>query len=234
MKALNNFLVCNSEIKGLDETGIVQFYANTFSNVDSDGDVSMPGSFQKTIKENWGRIRHFKYHDPKLMPGVVKELKEDEQGLLVTSKLILNTQLGRETYEEYKAMFDAQKQMEHSVKVNPVKYEIVGEQSIASSIRKVSEWKLWEVSTLTAWGANDRALAVSIKNLEGATREEIENEIVFLKSLLNISSYSDLKLEQIEKQMNFLDKLKAGLQPEATKLTTDSTTLNEFKKILNL
>lgn len=233
MKTLNNFLVCNTEIKGLDETGIVQFYANTFLNVDNDGDVSLPGSFQKTIKENWGRIRHFKYHDPKLMPGVVKELKEDDTGLMVTSKLILNTQLGRETYEEYKAMFEGQKQMEHSVKVHPIKYEIVGEQTVASSIRKVSEWKLWEVSTLTAWGANDRALAVSIKDLEGATREEIENEIIFLKSLLNISTYSDMKLEQIEKQMNFLNKIKAGLQSER-QATTDSTTFNEFKKMLNL
>jgi hypothetical protein len=167
------------------------------------------------------------------MPGVIIDLKEDQTGLLVTSQLIMGTQLGRETYEEYKALFAANKQMEHSVGVNAIKYEITEENNIASAYRKVSEWKLWEVSTLTAWGSNDKALTVSIKNLEGATREEIEREIIFLKGLLNISSYSDLKLEQIEKQYNFLDKLRAGLQSER-KVTTDSTTLQEFKKLMNL
>lgn len=231
---MKDFIVCSKEIKAIDEKGIVSFYANAFNNMDSMRDISLPGSFSKTIKENAARIRHFKYHDHRQMPGVIVDLKEDDYGLLVTSKLILDTQLGKETYEEYKAMFEAGKQMEHSVGVNAIKYDVTDPDDWEKRVRKVSEWKLWEVSTLTAWGANDRALAVSIKNLEGATREEIENEIIFLKSLLNISSYSDMKLEQIEKQMNFLDKLKAGLQPEATKLTTDSTTLNEFKKILNL
>ncbi len=227
---MKQFKGCNYEIKGLDDKGIVIFIANAFGNKDTDGDVSLPGSFAKTITENGKRIRHFKYHNNTLMPGVVTDLKETDEGLLVTSQLILGTQLGKETYEEYKAMFAAGKQMEHSVGVNAIKYEMDEE----NACRKVSEWKLWEVSTLTAWGANDRALTVSIKDLKDATREDIEKEIIFLKGLLNISSYTDLKLEQIEKQYNFLDKLKAGLQPGDNKLTTDSTTLEEFKKLLNL
>lgn len=222
------FIGCNYEIKSLDEKGVVQFYANVYSNVDTDKDISLPNSFQKTIAENGSRIRHFKMHDKNRMPGVVLELKEDSIGLLVTSQLIMGTQLGKETYEEYKAIAAAGKQMEHSAGLNCIKYEI------KEDIRVVSEWKLWEVSTLTAWGANDKALTVSIKSLENYSREEIEKELIFLKGLLNISSYSELKLEQIEKQYNFLDKLKAGLQPEAEKLTTDSTTLTEYRKLLNL
>jgi len=230
---MKDFVVCTKEIKSIDEKGFVSFYANAFNNMDSMRDISLPGSFSKTIKENAARIRHFKYHDHRLMPGVVTELKEDDFGLLVTSKLILDTQLGKETYEQYKAMFEAGKQMEHSVGVNAIKYEVTDPDDWEKRVRKVSEWKLWEVSTLTAWGANDRALAVSIKDLEGATREEIENEIIFLKSLLNISTYSDMKLDQIEKQMNFLQTLKAGRQPEL-QATTDRTTLNEFREILKL
>jgi len=231
---MKEYKSCNYEIKSLDEKGIVQFYANVFGNVDTDGDRSLSGSFAKTIKENGNRIRHYKMHDRNRMPGVVIDLKEDPIGLLVTSQLIMGTQLGRETYEEYKAIAAAGKQMEHSAGLNPIQYNIIGKDTVASEIREVSEWKLWEVSTLTAWGANDKALTVSLKELEGATREDIEKEIIFLKGLLNISSYSDLKLEQIEKQYNFLDKLKAGLQPEPDKATTDSTTLKEFKAMLNL
>lgn len=224
---------CNYEIKALDEKGIVSFYANVFNNLDTDRDISLPGSFAKTIAENGKRIRHFKMHDRDRMPGVVTELKEDATGLLVTSQLIMGTQLGRETYEEYKALFAAQKQMEHSVGVSAIQYDITDDDDWDKRIRTVSEWKLWEVSTLTSWGANDKSVAISIKSLENASREEIEKEIIFLKGLLNISSYSDLKLEQIEKQYNFLDKIKAGLQSEL-RVTTDSTTLEEFKKILNL
>jgi HK97 family phage prohead protease len=232
-KMMKEYISCNYEIKSLDDKGIVQFYANVFNNLDTDGDRSLPGSFAKTIKENGSRIRHYKMHDRNRMPGVVTDLKEDEVGLLVTSQLIMGTQLGRETYEEYKAIAAANKQMEHSAGLNPIQYKILGEDTVASSIREVSEWKLWEVSTLTAWGSNDKALTVSLKQMEDATREDLERELIFLKGLLNISSYTDLKLEQIEKQISFLNKLKAGQQSELS-ATTDRTTLEEFKKILNL
>ena len=230
---MKEFVSCSYEIKAIDEKGLVTFYANAFNNMDAQRDISLPGSFGKTIKENGKRIRHFKYHDHRMMPGVVVDLKEDDYGLLVTSQLILDTQLGKETYEEYKAMFAAGKQMEHSIGCNAVKYEVTDPDDWEKRVRTVSEWRLWEVSTLTAWGANDRALAVSLKDLEGASREEIESEIVFLKGLLNINSYAELKLEQIEKQMNFLQTLKAGRQPEL-QATTDRTTLNEFREILKL
>jgi HK97 family phage prohead protease len=226
---MKEYIGTTYEIKALDEKGIVQFYANTFGNVDTDKDISMPGSFQKTIVENGKRLRHYKMHDKNRMVGVVTEAKEDNIGLLVTSQLIMGTQLGRETYEEYKAMFAAQKQMEHSVGVNAIQFDLKED----TGIRTVTEWKLWEVSTLTAWGANDKALALSLKELEGYSFDELQREIIFLKGLLNITSYSDLKLEQIEKQYNFLDKIKAGLQSER-KATTESTTLEEYKKMLNL
>jgi len=233
-KEMKEYRPCLYEVKSLDEKGVVRFYANVFNTLDTDRDISLPGSFQKTLVENGNRLRHFKFHDHRLMPGVVMEAKEDQIGLLITSQLMLNTMIGKETYEEYKALAAAGKQMEHSVGVNAVKYEITDPGDWDKQVRTISEWKLWEVSTLSAWGANDKALTVSIKDLDGASKDEIIKEIIFLKGLLNIQSYSELKLEQIEKQINFLDKLKAGLQPEPDKATTDSTTLKEFKAMLNL
>lgn len=224
---MNNIISCNSEIKDLDEKGVVVFYANTFGNTDSDGDISLPGSYAKTLKENMQRLKHLKWHDTRYMPGVVKEASEDSIGLLIKSQLILNTQLGRETYEEYKAVLDAGRQMEHSVRVNAIKFD----QEKDTGIRKVAEWRLWEVSTLTAWGANDQSLTVSVKDLKDASREQIESEILLLKALLNIQSYTELQLEQIEKQINFLNTIKAGIQPGQP---TEETTLREFKDILKL
>jgi len=222
---MKEFIPCNFEIKDLTDKGVVSFYANAYNLVDSDYDVSMPGSFKKTLKDNGSRLRHFKYHDTRLMPGVIIEAKEDQIGLLITSQLILETQLGRDTYEEYKALANAGKQMEHSVGVNAVKYE----RDEKAGIRNVSEWKLWEVSTLTAWGANPAALAQNIKEMDP---DDIQTEICFLRGLLNIKSYDDLKLEEIEKQINYLDKVKAVLG--AVSPHSESNTLAEWKLMLNL
>ena len=225
---MKKFIPFEYEIKDIDEKGVVTFYANAFNVVDSDNDISLPGSFRKTIGENRSRLRHLKWHDPRFMPGAIKEISEDEIGLLSKSQLILNTQLGRETYEEYKALASVGQRMEHSVAVHPVKYSFNSNQ-----VREVSEWKLTEVSTLTAWGANSSALTVEIKSLENYTREQLEQDIVMLKALMNIRVYDDIKLEQIEKQINYLNELKAVIQPEPP-ATTDIDTLEEFKALLNL
>jgi len=225
---MKEFIPTSYQIKDLDEKGVVVFLANAFNNVDSDKDISLPGSFKKTLSENFSRLRHFKYHDPRLMPGAIKEAIETNEGLQVASQLILKTQLGSETYEEYKAMIEAGKQMEHSIGVNAIK----AAENKSTGVREVSEWKLWEVSTLTAWGANDKAGTLSVKSLEDMTREEMERELMYLKALLNISSYSDLQLEHIEKQINYLKEVKAGLG--AAEQHSDSTTLAEWKQMLNL
>ena len=226
---MKNYKALSYEIKDIDDQGVVTFYANTFNNKDSDGDISLPGSFKKTLKEGRKRLRHLKWHDTRYMPGVIKDIKEDDIGLKVVSKLILENQLGRETYEEYKALASVGQQMEHSVAVMPVKYNIDQE----TETREVSEWKLWEVSTLSAWGANSQALTVDIKNMEDYSRDDLEHDIITLKALLNIRSYDDLKLENIERQIKYLNELKAAKQPDL-KDTTDISTLNEWKDILKI
>jgi len=225
---MKQFIPLSYEIKELTEKGQVQFYANVFNNLDTDFDISLPGSFKKTLKDNGKRLRHFKHHDRWQMPGVVTEAKEDKIGLLITSQLIMENTLGRETYEEYKALQAAGKEMEHSVGVSAVKYEMDND----TEVRTVSEWKLWEVSTLTAWGSNPEAIMVGIKSLGDANREDLEREVIFLKALLNISSYDDLKLEQIEKQYNKLNEVRAVLG--AVDKHSESNTFTEYRKMLNL
>jgi len=57
---MKEFKAFDYEIKELTGEGLVTFYANAFNNLDSDGDISMPGSFKKTLKENGKRLRHLK------------------------------------------------------------------------------------------------------------------------------------------------------------------------------
>ena len=46
----------------VDEKGIVTVAVNGIGVKDSQNDISMPGSFNKTLKENIGRMRWFRNH----------------------------------------------------------------------------------------------------------------------------------------------------------------------------
>lgn len=200
------YKACQSEIKDIDQqTGIVVFYPAVFNNRDFGGDTLMPGSTRKTLQENFKNIRHFKHHDKTLMPGVIFEANEDSYGVLAKSKLILKTQVGLETYEEYKAMAEAGKSMDHSIGYNTIKHD--EDKSIADFPgRFLREIKLGEFSTLTAWGMNPKAQTVSVKSLEDLDFNNLLKEQKYFQLLLSCK-FTDAKLEDIEKLKNYVDSL---------------------------
>ena len=77
-----------SEIKDIDETqGIIKGYGNVYNVKDSDGDVSLFGSFAKTVTERGKKIKIFKNHTP-ILVGVPLELDiTDPYGLGVVAKM---------------------------------------------------------------------------------------------------------------------------------------------------
>jgi HK97 family phage prohead protease len=202
---------CLSEIKEITEQGTVLFYASVFGNKDLGGDVIERGAFAKTISENLKNIRHFKHHDNWKMVGVIQDIKEDSYGLLVSSKLILKTQLGAETYEEYKAMREAGKSMDHSIGYRTIKFEEENRES-ENYTRKLKELKLMEVSTLTAWGMNPLAQTVDVKSFETLNFDELLKEQKYFQLLLNCK-FTDAKLEDIEKLKNLTESLILSRKP---------------------
>jgi HK97 family phage prohead protease len=204
---------CLSEIKDLTESGTVQFYASVFGNKDFGGDVIEAGAFRKTLNENFKNIRHFKHHNPSQMVGVIKEMVEDSHGLLVTSKLILDTQLGKETYAEYKAMADAGKSLDHSIGFKTIKYE----NDNLAEIRRLKELKLMEVSTLTEWGMNPLAKTVSVKALEQMDLNMLFTEQKYIDLLLNCK-FTDAKLANLEQIKMHIDSLILSRLPDTQKI----------------
>ena len=205
-----------TKIEDIDNKGIVKFYASVFGNLDKAGDIVDPGAYSKTIAENIKEIQHYKNHDSRLMPGVVTEAKEDDRGLLITSKLILGTQLGKETYEEYKAMAEAGKSMFHSIGYIPVKEE---KKDDGNHLKEIF---LREVSTLTAHPANSEALTVDVKS-----------EIDFIDQLLK-SDLSDVtleKLESIKQKIQSLIETKRAVDPQHSKQNEPTITRDELKQI---
>lgn len=179
--------VYSGGVKDLDEKGIVTFYFNAFDNVDSDKDMTRPGAFVKTITDNKGRIKHFKNHNIYQSPGVIKEMGEDTSGAWARSALILGTQIGRETYEEYKA---------GAITEHSFGYDVIKSTKNPAGYRELTELKVWEVSSLNAWGANQNTPMIDVKN---------EKELLLqLELLLKLSKgdFTDSYLEQLEKKIN--------------------------------
>lgn len=177
------------KVADLSDSGVVTIYGNSFDREDSDGDISVKGSFAKTIKENSQRIKHFLNHDSRLLVGVPLEMKEDDFGLLIRSQLNLKKELGRDVYEDYKLYAEHGKTLEHSIGFNVVRRD-------SSNKAMITEYKLWEYSTLTNWGANEWTPLVDLKSIN-VTPEELEEKIQILTEMYN-RKYSDTRLKSIE------------------------------------
>lgn len=160
-----------AEIMDLNpKQGIVTGYFSKFNNVDGDGDIIRPGAFTKTIKENGPssslpRIKHLLNHDPSLPLGVLKSLTEDSYGLAYES------QIGsHEGGEDFIKMVESGLITEHSIGFKIIKRNQIQSyenymKNPGAGMYEITEVKLYEGSSLTAWGANPLTPITSLKSL---------------------------------------------------------------------
>ena len=143
-------------LKDLDgRKGIVQFYGGAFNNVDSDGDVTLPGAFTKTFSENGpagaNRIKHLRQHETRTIIGKITELGQDSKGAVVTSQLSNDTN-GRDALALYELDL-----FEHSYG-----YRIQKAHKDAAGIQYLTELAIKEFSAVT-WGANKDTPLIGMK-----------------------------------------------------------------------
>ena len=205
------------KVEDVDDKGIIKFYASIFNTPDRVKDTVVPGAYKKTITENFKEIQHYYNHDSALMPGVITELKEDAVGLLVTSQLIMDTQLGKETFAQYKAMAAVGKSMSHSIGYYPVKEEKQGD------LNYLKEIFLFEVSTLTKRPAHPDATTVDVK--------ELIEEVEFIDAMLK-SDLPDTELEKLEQIKTHIEALIVSRRKATQQQTEPLMTQSEILKIL--
>jgi len=176
------------QLKDIDyKNGIVSFYHSSFDDEkDSDGDIIQKGSFAKTIRENFQRMKHLYNHDRTLAPGVVKEVAEDDKGCYTVSQLVPTT-LGKDVLIEYEYKVIT----EHSMGFGVIKEHY----DKARGANIITELKLWEVSSLTAWGANRNTPVKS---------QDVENLISHIEKLLRDSNISDERGKELELKLTEL------------------------------
>ena len=200
MKENYQRLLYKTKANDLDETrGIVTVAVNGIGIVDSQNDISMPGSFNKTLKENITRMKWFLNHDTTQLLGVPLSGEEKDGNLVMVGQLNLSKQIGRDTLEDYKLYAAAGRTLEHSIGVQAVKRD-------KNDKRKVLEWKMWEYSTLTSWGSNPQTFLVGIKNDDPTT---VRQNIEFIRRALQMR-YTDERLKQYEMRLDMLTKALEG------------------------
>ncbi len=176
-----------------DKKGIIVAYANAYDFKDSDGDISAKGSFDKTVAENFKRIRVLKNHRPDQMLGVPLEMDtKDEFGLLTTSQFNMKTDLGKDMFHDVQLMHENGLNAELSIG-----YSIVRRDEKDKSI--IKEYKLYEYSFLTSWAANQLSTVQGLKNIKSAY-----GILELIEKSYNLP-YSDERLRQIEKILKSID-----------------------------
>lgn len=208
--------VLQAKIEDVDtKKGLIKAYFNAFGNVDYDRDMIQLGAHKKTIKERGPggtkQIKHFKQHDSWQVPGVLVEMGEDSFGGYFVSKLAPTT-LGKDTLIEYEAGIIT----EHSFGFEIIKSEMIEDLS-QGNYQLITETKIWEVSSLTAWGANPNTPTVSVKN----------NIQLFeqMEKILKLGNLSDETLKQAEQ----LYKTLRAVIPHSEPLADDYKIIQTFK-----
>lgn len=208
------------DLKDLDETkGVVVAYANVYNNRDSDGDISAPGSFDKTVKENFKRIRVLKNHDPKLMIGVPLEIDtNDSYGLLTKSQFNMKKDLGRDMFTDVQLMYDNGLNAELSIGHKALKRDIK-QKSI------ITEYYLGEYSFLSHWASNPLSTVQAVKSANS------HYEVMSLLQKMYNLPYSDERLVKIELLLKSLSNEPDNASTQIDKpIITDA--FKEFKQLL--
>ena len=154
------------DIKSLDENGRFAGYASVFDVVDSQRDVMIRGAFFKTLQGRVEQIKLLWQHMQNEPIGVFERMFEDERGLYVEGKLLLQVQRAKEAH----TLLKARAVNGLSIGYSPVRYQIDDE----TGIRYLSEVDLWEVSLVT-FPANNSANVTVVKHA-------FEDELTYMRS----------------------------------------------------
>jgi HK97 family phage prohead protease len=214
------------QFKDVDgKKGIVTGYFAHFDSVDSDGDVIKKGAFIKTIQE-YGpnarkpRIKHLLNHDSWQPLGRIVELKEDNYGLYYESQLGTHA-LGT----DFVKMVESELITEHSIGYRTQKFNQLkpwSEWKEGEAMRELTEIKLWEGSSLTAWGANPNTPLTGMKAKVKVEKlgKRIETMIKFMRDgTVTDETFDQLEISLKQLQQAFIDLSKP--EPDEVKATQE-------------
>lgn len=226
----------SASIKDMDmKEGIVTGYAASFGTLDSDRDIIMQGAFTKTIQEQGPkslqpRIKHLLNHNTSQPIGNPLSLQEDNKGLLYESKVGSNA-----IAVDFLKMVDSGLITEHSIGFNTIRKTIMNpEADWKDQSTQIHEIKLYEFSSLTAWGANQYTPLIGVKSLKS-----VEDRIANLIKAIDGGTFTDTTFLFLNDELLFLQKAfkdittPAALAPEPDFEAQIKEAFKTFKNTFN-
>ena len=186
------------EVKEIDSR-MFAGHGSVFGNVDLGGDVVMPGAFKKSLaRQKGGLPPMFWMHNPDQVPGVWKEMREDDRGLYVEGELV-DTQLGNEmrTLLQKKAV----RGMSIGYQAADIGFDTDGN-------RLLKEVDLWEVS-IVSMAMNPLAQVTSAKSRLSAIGEYIPTEREFERLLRDVGC-SKATAKRVVATLDFDERMDSG------------------------
>jgi uncharacterized protein len=189
-----------------DGLGEGQFtaYASVFNNVDSYGDVVMPGAFAKTLVE-WTKSGNpipvlfgHNMSDPDYNLGGVMSAEEDGVGLKVTVQLDLDNAKAVQTYRMLKGRRINQMSFAYDeIDSGPAVHD-------GQDVWELRELKLYEVSVVTI-GANQETEILAVKQVPAVAERAIRD--IKAGRVLSAKNETELKdaHDAIERVLSALD-----------------------------
>lgn len=139
------------ECKAAHGSGEVEGYGSTFGNIDFGGDVMVPGAFRKSLEDR-GRagkpIPMLWQHDTREPVGLWSEYREDDKGLYLSGRILVDTTKGRD------AIVFAKNKVVTGLSIGFVTKD--ADEDMTTGIRRLKEVDLMEVSLVT-FPMNDQA-----------------------------------------------------------------------------
>ena len=213
---MSNVIYKQGQISDIDENlGIVKGYGSVFGNKDSDNDVIEKGAYRRTIKNNGSRIKYLYQHDITKPIGKMKELYEDDKGLVFVAE-IPKTTFGNEVLELMRyGVID-----ENSVGIMPVKKDYDED-----GVRVIKEAKLYEISAVTL-ASNEEAKILEVKG-ESAKIDYYTKRFDNLIKLIRKGNITDDLGYLVEYELEVLKSLIArdNTHQSDEELTRDNTHL---------
>ena len=208
----------NFELKAVQEDGFFSGYGAVFGNVDWYNDVILPGAFKASL-EKWQSKNKMPpvlwNHNDSEPIGVYTQIYEDEKGLFVEGKLLIDdVPRAKSTYALLKA---------GAIDGLSIGYSTKKANQQGNGVRELIEVDIGEISIVTQ-PANDRSLITSVKNiLEGGelpTLPEFEKFLresgfsksqstaIASKGLRSLLSESEEQIKEAKSVSNALNILK--------------------------
>jgi HK97 family phage prohead protease len=211
-KPLEKGFIQSFEVKDVDlKTGFFRQAYTRYDVLDSDQERGRKGMFTKTWSENKSRIRHILNHDYTHPVGDPQKFYDEGD------MAIMESQVGSHNEgKDFLLMVDSK-----LIKEASYGYNVIKSNKLKDGSTELLEVKLWEVSSLTGWGANEFTPVLAYQ--KGRNKAELFDEFteryLALESFCYKSAATDKTLQKLELER---DQIKSFLKTLLTHTGTEA------------